>query len=154
MVKQSAGILLYRWSNGLEVFLIHPGGPFFVGKDAGAWSVPKGEYSDEDPLMAAIREFKEETGQDVTGEFIALAAIKQKSGKVVLAWALEGDMDPEIIVSNTFEMIWPPKSQKLQSFPEVDRASWFTIDIAKQKINIGQVPLLDELEKLVNAGNQ
>ena len=154
MVKQSAGILLYRWSNGLEVFLIHPGGPFFVGKDAGAWSVPKGEYSDEDPLMAAIREFKEETGQDVTGEFIPLAAIKQKSGKVVLAWAVEGDMDPEIIVSNTFEMIWPPKSQKLQSFPEVDRASWFTIDIAKQKINIGQVPLLDELEKLVNAGNQ
>jgi len=152
MIKQSAGILLYRRSYDLEVFLVHPGGPFFSNKDPGVWSVPKGEYTDEDPLTAAIREFKEETGYDIEGNFIPLSSVKQKSGKIVTVWAVEGDVDQRLIVSNTFEITWPPRSQKIQSFPEVDRAEWFPIGVARQKINVGQVPLLDQLENFLTTG--
>lgn len=147
MGKQSAGILLYRKLNKvLQVFLVHPGGPFWKNKDDGAWSVPKGEYEDdEDPLTAAKREFYEETGQYVDGEFTMLTAVKLKSGKMVQAWAIEGDIDHEKIKSNLFEMEWPPKSGKKQSFAEVDRGGWFTIDEAKIKVNVAQVGLIEEL---------
>lgn len=142
---------MYRKSVALEVLLVHPGGPFFTKKDAGSWSIPKGEYlSDEHPLDAAKREFKEETGMDQEGEFIALLPIKQSGGKIVTAWAVEGDLDPEMIVSNTFEIIWPPGSGKLRSFPEIDKAAWFTLEVAKQKINKGQISLLDQLAELLN----
>jgi len=152
MPKQSAGILLYRkFNNVLQVFLVHPGGPFWKNKDDGAWSIPKGEYeSDEDPLAAAKREFYEETGQSIDGEFIALKPIKQKSGKIVQAYLVEGDIDAHNIKSNLFEIEWPPKSGKMQSFPEVDRAGWFTVDEAKVKMNAGQVGLVEELAQLVN----
>jgi predicted NUDIX family NTP pyrophosphohydrolase len=152
MVKQSAGILLYRKKNNqLQVFLVHPGGPFFKNKDMGTWSIPKGEFlSDEDPLAAAKREFMEETGQPVKGEFIPLEPVYLKSGKKVYAWAVEGDIDHEVIVSNLFEMEWPPRSGKMQSFPEIDRAAWFTVDEAKEKINAGQAGLIEGLvSKLV-----
>jgi predicted NUDIX family NTP pyrophosphohydrolase len=151
MLKQSAGILLYRMTHGLlEVFLVHPGGPFFRKKDDGAWSVPKGEYlDDEDPLAAAQREFEEEVGQPITGNFIKLNAVKQKSGKVVHAWAAEGDIDHTNIVSNLFEIEWPPKSGKMASFPEIDRASWFDIETAKVKVNPGQIRLIEELVEYV-----
>ncbi|TSJ39765.1 NUDIX domain-containing protein [Mucilaginibacter corticis] len=148
MSNQSAGILLYRNNNArLEVFLVHPGGPFFKNKDEGAWSIPKGEFlDDEDPLLAARREFLEETGQKlVSDKFIALSPIRQKSGKTVVAWAVEGDIDPVAIVSNLFEIEWPPKSGKQASFPEVDRGGWFSFDEAKIKINPAQVALIDEL---------
>ncbi|SEP43840.1 NUDIX domain-containing protein [Mucilaginibacter sp. OK283] len=147
MPKQSAGILLYRKFNDvLQVFLVHPGGPFWKNKDDGAWSIPKGEYeSDEDPLAAAKREFYEETGQSIDGEFIALKPIKQKSGKIVQAYLVEGDIDAHNIKSNLFEIEWPPKTGKMQSFPEVDRAGWFTVDEARVKINAGQVGLVVEL---------
>ena len=142
---------MYRKSVALEVLLVHPGGPFFTKKDAGSWSIPKGEYlSDEHPLDAAKREFKEETGMDPEGEFMALLPIKQSGGKIVTAWAVEGDLDPEMIVSNTFEIIWPPGSGKLRSFPEIDKAAWFTLEVAKQKINKGQISLLDQLAELLN----
>ncbi|MDB5125379.1 MAG: hypothetical protein JWP94_3508 [Mucilaginibacter sp.] len=145
MVKQSAGILLYRKNNDqLQVFLVHPGGPFFKNKDLGAWSIPKGEFlSDEDPIEAAKREFMEETGQPIEGEFIPLEPVYLKSGKKVYAWAVEGDIDHEIIVSNLFEMEWPPRSGKMQSFLEIDRAAWFTVDEAKEKINAGQAGLIE-----------
>jgi predicted NUDIX family NTP pyrophosphohydrolase len=151
MLKQSAGILLYRMTDKQpQVFLVHPGGPFFRKKDEGAWSVPKGEYVDgEEPLSAAQREFEEETGQTIKGNFIKLQPVKQKSGKVVQAWAVEGDIDHDAIKSNLFEIEWPPKSGKRVSFPEIDRAGWFTIEIAKQKIIPGQVGLIEELEKLI-----
>ena len=151
MLKQSAGILLYRMTNEqLQVFLVHPGGPFFRKKDEGAWSIPKGEYVDgEEPLVAAQREFEEETGQTIRGNFVKLQPVKQKSGKVVQAWAVEGDIDHNAIISNLFEMEWPPKSGKRVNFPEIDRAGWFTIDIAKQKIIPGQMGLIEELEKLI-----
>jgi len=149
MPKQSAGILLYRkLNNVLQVFLVHPGGPFWKNKDDGAWSIPKGEYeSDEDPLEAAKREFYEETGRSIEGEFIALKPIKQKSGKIVQAYLVEGDIDAGNIKSNLFEIEWPPKSGKMHSFPEVDRAGWFTVDEAKVKINAAQVGLVEELVK-------
>src|SRR5437868_879860 len=133
MPKQSAGILVYRKANNvLQVFLVHPGGPFWKNKDEGAWSVPKGEYeSDEDPLEAARREFYEETGHYIDGTFIQLNPVRLKSGKIVNAWAVEGDIDHANIKSNLFEIEWPPKSGRMQSFPEVDRAGWFTIDEAK-----------------------
>ncbi|MCC8423363.1 NUDIX domain-containing protein [Mucilaginibacter sp. UR6-11] len=146
--NQSAGILLYRNINDqTEVFLVHPGGPFFKNKDEGSWSIPKGEFlDDEDPLLAARREFLEETGQKLIGEqFIELSPIKQKSGKTVFAWAIEGDIDPTTVVSNLFEIEWPPKSGKQASFAEVDRADWFVPEIAKTKINPAQIPLIDEL---------
>ncbi|GAA3986592.1 NUDIX domain-containing protein [Mucilaginibacter dorajii] len=150
MPKQSAGILLYRKSDDqLQVFLVHPGGPFWKNKDEGSWSIPKGEYeSDEEPLDAAKREFYEETGQYIDGEFLALSSIKLKSGKLIQAWAVEGDIDPHRIKSNLFEMEWPPKSGKKQSFAEVDRGDWFSVEEAKVKMNAAQVALLDELAEV------
>ncbi|WP_259069354.1 NUDIX domain-containing protein [Mucilaginibacter sp. X4EP1] len=147
MPKQSAGILLFRIKNTqLQVFLVHPGGPFFKNKDAGAWSIPKGEFlDDEDTQTAAKREFFEETGFNVDGDFIPLNPVVLKSGKKVYAWALEGYIDHENIVSNLFELEWPPKSGKIQSFPEVDRAGWFDMEEARIKINTGQVAFIDEL---------
>jgi predicted NUDIX family NTP pyrophosphohydrolase len=147
MPKHSAGVLLYRkLNNMMQVFLVHPGGPFWKNKDDGSWSVPKGEYEDdEDPLDAAKREFYEETGSYIDGRFIKLSPIKQKSGKIVQAWAVEGDIDPQNIKSNFFEMEWPPKSGKTQQFPEVDRGEWFSIEQALIKINPGQVGLVMEL---------
>jgi predicted NUDIX family NTP pyrophosphohydrolase len=151
MQKQSAGILLYRITdNQLQVFLVHPGGPFFRNKDEGAWSIPKGEYVDgEEPLAAARREFEEETGQPISGKFIALRSVKQKSGKVVYAWAVEGDIDHNAIKSNLFEIEWPPKSGKKVNFPEIDRAGWFTTEAARQKIIQAQSGLIEELEGLL-----
>jgi predicted NUDIX family NTP pyrophosphohydrolase len=148
MAKKSAGILLYRIKkNQPEVLLVHPGGPFWAKKDLGSWSIPKGEYEEgEDPLDAARREVEEETGLKVNGPFIELVPIKQKSGKLVAAWASEGDFDPATIKSNEFEMEWPPKSGKRKTFPEVDKAGWFTIHEAVEKIVEGQIPLLKELE--------
>jgi len=147
MSKQSAGILLYRLvDEQLQVFLIHPGGPFFKNKDDGAWSIPKGEFIEgEEALAAAKREFEEETGQKIDGEFIELTPVTLKSGKRVYAWAVEGDIDHETIVSNVFEIEWPPKSGRKQSFPEVDRAAWFDVETAKVKVNAAQVGLVDEL---------
>jgi predicted NUDIX family NTP pyrophosphohydrolase len=150
MGKQSAGVLLFRKINGeLQVFLVHPGGPFFRNKDDGSWSVPKGEFlEDEDPLAAAKREFEEETGQAINGKFIPLTPIKQKGGKTVQAWAVEGDIDHTAIKSNNFEIEWPPRSGSQQSFPEIDRAEWFDMDTAKIKINQAQVALIIELVEL------
>lgn len=147
MRKQSAGILLYRRvAAELQVFLVHPGGPFFRNKDDGSWSIPKGEFLEGDePLDAAKREFEEETGQVITGEFISLKPITQKGGKMVQAWAVEGDIDHTTIKSNHFEIEWPPRSGKQQSFPEVDKAAWFDVDIAKIKINAAQAGLIEEL---------
>lgn len=145
--RQSAGILLFRNKNEqLQVFLVHPGGPFWKNKDAGVWSIPKGEFTEEEePLTAAIREFEEETGMKLSGEFIALSPIKQKGGKQVHAWALQGDIDASNIICNTFKMEWPPKSGKWQNFPEVDKSGWFDIPEARQKINAFQAAFLDEL---------
>lgn len=150
MPKQSAGILLYRKApHGLQVFLVHPGGPFFKNKDDGSWSVPKGEYlPDEDALTAAKREFHEETGHEITGDFIALNPIKQKGGKTVQAWAVKGNINPENIKSNTFEIEWPPRSGKKQTFDEIDRGEWFDISVAKIKINPAQAALIDELNAM------
>jgi predicted NUDIX family NTP pyrophosphohydrolase len=147
MAKISAGILLYRKrEGGLQVFLVHPGGPLWAKKDLGAWSVPKGEIDiGEDGLSAARREFEEETGFSVSGRFIPLSPVKLKSGKLVHAWAVEGDCDPGKVRSNTFPMEWPPKSGRRQEFPEIDRAAWFGQEEAKEKINEGQVPLIEEL---------
>ncbi len=150
MPKQSAGILLYRnKTTRLEIFLIHPGGPFFKHKDEGAWSIPKGEFLDgEEPLAAAKREFLEETGQPIDGNFIKLTPVQLKSGKIIHAWAVEGDINHQNIISNHFEMEWPPKSGKMMSFPEVDKAGWFDADMAKLKLNAAQVRLVEELEDL------
>lgn len=150
--NQSAGILLYRnTSNQTEFLLVHPGGPFFKNKDDGYWSIPKGEFSpDENPLDAAKREFEEETGTTLNADtFIKLSPIKQKSGKTVLAWAAQGELNADTIVSNTFEMEWPPKSGKMAMFPEIDRAGWFTTDAARIKINAAQAALIDELLSLI-----
>jgi len=146
-MRKSAGILLYRWQKtNLEVLLVHPGGPFWAGKDIGAWSIPKGEYIEsEDPLQAAIRELEEETGFKATGPFIQLGTIKQKAGKQVMAWATPGDLNTDIIQSNTFKIQWPPKSGKWIAIPEVDKAAWFGPTIAKEKINPAQVSFIDEL---------
>lgn len=151
MPMKSAGILLYRFAGPFaEVFLVHPGGPFWAKKDEGAWSVPKGEFeSDEDPLTAAKREFNEETGFVAEGNFIPLTPVKLKSAKFIYAWALEMNVDAAGIKSNLFEMEWPPRSGKKKSFPEVDKAMWFNIDDAKQKINSGQLPLIVELETII-----
>ena len=150
-MKKSAGILLYR-KNGsrLEVLLVHPGGPFWKNKDEGAWSVPKGEFNDdENALDAAKREFKEETGFSCSGNFLELSPVKQKSGKMVYAWALEKDIDTSKIKSNEFEMEWPPKSGKQQRFPEIDKAQWFAAAEAKQKINASQAGFIDELIRTI-----
>ncbi|HWX75997.1 MAG TPA: NUDIX domain-containing protein [Candidatus Acidoferrales bacterium] len=149
--KETAGILLYRVRQGaFEVFLVHPGGPFWIKKDDGAWSIPKGEIEEgEDHLHAAKREFREETGFSLDGNFIALAPLKQRGGKIVHAWAVEGDVDAQSIKSNLFTMEWPPRSGKHAEFPEVDRAGWFTLEAAKEKILPGQAEFLEELRRLV-----
>jgi predicted NUDIX family NTP pyrophosphohydrolase len=153
MSKKSAGILLYRFHNNLpEVLLVHPGGPFWVKKDLGAWSIPKGEFeADENPLDAAKREVEEETGIKVQGDFMELTPVKQKSGKVIYAWALQGNFNTAEIKSNTFEIEWPPKSGKKKAFPEIDKAVWFTMYEAKKKIIEGQVLLIKELEIKLDA---
>ena len=153
MEKVSAGILMYRTRGGvLEVFLVHPGGPFFVKKDAGAWGIPKGEIDEgEDALATARREFEEETGFKAEGAVIPLAPVRQKGGKIVHAWAMEGDCDPERMKSNTFTMEWPPHSGRRQEFPEVDRAGWFRVSEAKQRINTAQAGFLDELERVLRS---
>lgn len=150
--KRSAGLLMYRIrESGTEVFLVHPGGPFWAGKDLSAWSIPKGEHSeDEDPLTAAKREFKEETGTDPgPGPFIPLTPLRQKGGKVVSAWAFEGECDPSSLRSNTFTMEWPPRSGKSGSFPEVDRGAWFPLEQAREKIVKGQIGFLDQLPEIL-----
>jgi predicted NUDIX family NTP pyrophosphohydrolase len=152
MPKKSAGLLVYRViAAGTEVLLVHPGGPFWRNRDDGAWTIPKGEFSDdEEPLAAAKREFEEELGtKPPNGEFIQLKPIKQKNGKIVHAWAIKGDFDPATLNSNTFEMEWPPKSGHMQTFPEVDRALWFQPEVAKQKMFFGQAALIDELLMLI-----
>ena len=150
--KQSAGIILYRFEEEkFHVFLVHPGGPFWQNKDEGSWSIPKGEFLDgENPLDAASREFEEETGYKLSGSFMELIPIKQKGGKIVYAWALQGNIDAGTLTSNTFTIEWPPKSNKLVSYPEVDRAAWFSADIARIKINPSQVPLIADLENKLN----
>jgi predicted NUDIX family NTP pyrophosphohydrolase len=147
----SAGLLLYRIRHAaIEVLLVHPGGPYWKTKDDGVWSIPKGELSPaEDSLVAARREFFEETGVAIEGYFRALKPIRQSGGKIVRAWAVEGDLDPTTLVSNTFEIEWPPRSGRLQSFPEVDRAAWFSLPEATRKILRGQVPLLEELAQML-----
>lgn len=152
MAKQSAGILLYRINNNnLQIFLVHPGGPFWKNKDAGAWSVPKGEFlDDEDALLAARREFQEETGSGIDGHFIKLKPVKQKSGKTIHAWAVEGDINETSIISNTFSLEWPPKSGKITEVPEIDKAGWFNVETAKEKINEAQAGLIDELAATLN----
>lgn len=148
MPRHSAGIVLYRRkADRIEVFLVHPGGPFWRRRDIGAWSIPKGEFEpSEDALEAARREFREETGFTADGEFIPLKPQKQPGGKIVHAWAVEGDADPAQIRSNTFALEWPPRSGRIQEFPEVDRAGWFGLDEAREKILKGQAAFLDELE--------
>jgi len=147
MAKQSAGLVVFRRCNSeLQVFLVHPGGPFWKNKDEGAWSIPKGEcHEGEDGLDAAKREFQEETGCKVDGEFVALGEIKQAGGKVVAAWALEGDCAPTEVHSNTFSMEWPPKSGQKKEFPEIDRAEWFILEEARKRMLKGQIPFLDRL---------
>ena len=144
MAKRSAGVILYRLRTGVEVFLVHPGGPFWVKKDEGAWSIPKGEHQDgEESIDVARREFFEETGFEVSGDFVEIGSVKQTGGKVVTAWAVEGDCDPVLLRSNLFEMEWPPRSGRIQSFPEVDRGGWFSLGEAKRRILKSQEPLLD-----------
>jgi predicted NUDIX family NTP pyrophosphohydrolase len=151
MPKQSAGLLIYRQRGGApEIFLVHPGGPFWARKDAGAWSIPKGEFEPgDDPLATARREFPEETGFTIDGPFTALAPVKQPGGKIVHAFAVAGDCDPSAIRSNLFTLEWPPRSGRRQEFPEVDRAGWFDLGAAREKILKGQLPLLDKLEQLL-----
>ncbi len=147
MPKKSAGIVMYRFQKGpLEVLLVHPGGPLWAKKDLGIWSIPKGEYVEgEDPFTVAKREFYEETGFHVEGEFMPLKPRKQPSGKIVTAWTVEGDCNASKIESNTFSMEWPPRSGNREDFPEVDRAEWFTIGMAKKKLLRGQVGFIAEL---------
>jgi predicted NUDIX family NTP pyrophosphohydrolase len=150
MTKQSAGILLYRRKNDqLEVLLVHSGGPFWAKKDLGAWSIPKGEYENEEALAAAKREFEEETGFPVAGKALALSQQKQKGGKVINAWAVEGDLNTDEVRSNRFEMEWPPRSGKKQQFPEIDRAEWFPAETALKKINAGQAAFIGELIEML-----
>lgn len=151
MQKKSAGILLYRFrSKLLEVLLVHPGGPFWIKKDLGSWSIPKGEFeANEDPLDAAKREMEEETGIKVNADVMMLTPVKQKSGKIILAWASQQDVDTNQITSNSFEMEWPPKSGKKKLFPEIDKACWFNTDEAKKKIIVGQLPFITELESIL-----
>jgi predicted NUDIX family NTP pyrophosphohydrolase len=147
MMKRSAALLVYRRAgSGIEVFLVHPGGPFLANKDLGAWSIPKGEFGDdEDGLAAAKREFSEEVGQTVDGVFTALTPVKQRGGKIVHAWAVEGEVDQTAVTSNTFEMEWPPRSGRTASFPEVDRGQWFPVAEALRRILPSQAPILEEL---------
>jgi predicted NUDIX family NTP pyrophosphohydrolase len=151
--RLSAGILMYRRAAGrLEVFLVHPGGPYWAGKDAGAWSIPKGEHKEgEDPLAAARREFREETGFSADGPFTLLGTVRQPSGKLVTAWATEGNSDPALLRSNTFSLEWPPGSGKQAEFPEVDRGAWFGVGEAKAKLHKGQVSFLERLCEVLGA---
>jgi predicted NUDIX family NTP pyrophosphohydrolase len=149
-MKKSAGLLMYRRSaaGALQVLLAHPGGPFWRAKDEGAWTIPKGEYDEgEEALAAATREFAEETGFAVTPPFVPLGEIMQKSGKRIAAWAFAGDCDPARLESNTFEIEWPPRSGRTQTFPEIDRVEWFELDEARRKMNPAQCALLDRLKK-------
>lgn len=152
-MKKSAGIILYqKKQTSFEVFLVHPGGPFWSRKDDGAWSIPKGEYTEESPLDAAIREFTEETcitPACPSEEFIPLSPVKQSGGKIITAFALNAHFDETKIKSNTFAMEWPPKSGIMKEFPEVDRAGWFDYNTAKKKIVQGQIPMLDELSQIL-----
>ena len=151
--KTSAGLLLYRRRDKLEIFLVHPGGPFWAKEDAGAWTIPKGEIAEgEQPLEAAKREFREETGFEIDGEFRRLDSIRQAGGKIVQAWAIEADCDPARLQSNRFSIEWPPKSGKTREFPEVDRAGWFTAAEARTKILAGQIGLIDQLLSLLGVG--
>jgi predicted NUDIX family NTP pyrophosphohydrolase len=147
MPKRSAGILMYRRGpQGLALLLVHPGGPFWAKKDLGAWSIPKGEYDDgEDPRAVALRELEEETGARVSGEPRPLGEVVQPGRKVVSAFALEGDFDPATLTSNIFEIEWPPRSGRKKTYPEVDRAAWFSPDEAREKILAGQRPFIDRL---------
>lgn len=141
-----------RRGGGVELLLIHPGGPFWTNKDLGAWSIPKGECEEsEEPLAAAQREFREETGWPAAPPFLPLGSIKQRSGKVVMAWAFEGDQDPATLASNTFEMEWPRNSRRMQSFPEADRAAWFDPAEARRRLNASQAAFVDELERVLAA---
>jgi predicted NUDIX family NTP pyrophosphohydrolase len=153
MPKRSSGILMYRRATGgLELLLVHPGGPFWAKKDLGAWSIPKGEYSDgEDALAVARREFEEETGARPEGDFLPLGDIVQAGRKIVTAWALEGDFDPADLTSNRFELEWPPKSGRKASFPEVDRAQWFSPGEARRKIISAQSEFIERLLRAVGA---
>jgi predicted NUDIX family NTP pyrophosphohydrolase len=153
MPKRSSGILMYRRATGgLELLLVHPGGPFWAKKDLGAWSIPKGEYSDgEDALAVARREFEEETGARPEGDFLPLVDIVQAGRKIVTAWALEGDFDPADLTSNRFELEWPPKSGRKASFPEVDRAQWFSPAEARRKIISAQSEFIERLLRAVGA---
>lgn len=148
MPKRSAGLIMYRWQEQeLEIFLVHPGGLFWAKKDKGAWTIPKGEYAeDEEPLEAAKREFQEETGFAVNVPFLELGAVKQRSGKTVVAWAFEGDCDPAKLTSNLCQVEWPPHSGRLVEFPEVDQGRWFSIAAAREYILKSQEPLLDMLQ--------
>jgi predicted NUDIX family NTP pyrophosphohydrolase len=151
MPRLSAGLLMYRIKDGaIQVLLAHPGGPYFVNKDDGDWSIPKGEPGpDEDLFLTAQREFEEETGLKPTGPFVPLQPVKQKGGKIVHAWAFEGDCDPTTIHSNTFTMEWPPRSGQQMEFPEIDRAEFFDLATARRKVKAAQVGLIDELETIV-----
>ena len=151
MPKQSAGILMYRRDpGGWSVLLVHPGGPFWAKQDLGAWSIPKGEYAaGEDPLAVAVREFEEETGARLKGEFRPLGEVRQAGGKRVLAWAVEGDLDPAGLTSNSFELEWPPKSGRKRIFPEIDRAEWFAPQAAREKILPGQRELIERLARML-----
>ena len=153
-MKKSAGILLYRVNNkNIEVLLVHPGGPFWKNKDEGAWSIPKGEFNEEESgLDTAIREFEEELGTKPSGEFIELHPVKQLAGKVVYAWALKGDLDTGTIKSNSVSIEWPPRSGKKISFPEIDKAQWFTATAAKEKINPAQLAFLKDLQNKLRRG--
>jgi predicted NUDIX family NTP pyrophosphohydrolase len=152
MADRSAGLLLFRTVAGtIEVLLVHPGGPFWRTRDDGAWSIPKGQIAPgEDPFRAALREFREETGQSVDGDFIELEPRRQAGGKTVHAWAVRSQFDPSRLESNTFVMEWPPRSGRRETFPEVDRAAWFPLDSARVKILKGQVGFLDELERALH----
>ena len=154
MQKRSAGVLAFRNREEiLQVFLVHPGGPFWAKKDAGAWSIPKGELLEgEDPLAAARREFEEETGIVADGQFLALGELKQPSGKVIVAWALEHDFDAEQVRSNTFTIEWPPKSGRMQQFPEVDAGGWFSLPEARIKLLKGQLEFLTRLADIDRTG--
>jgi predicted NUDIX family NTP pyrophosphohydrolase len=157
MLKLSAGILLFRRRpTGVEVMLVHPGGPFWAKKDLGAWSIPKGLVDEgEDVLAAAKREFQEETGMPIKGECLDLGAHKQPSGKTIVAWACQGDFDPASLKSNTFAIEWPPRSGRMAEFPEVDRVAWYSIDEATQKINKGQSPIIAALQaSMTRSGGQ
>lgn len=149
----SAGLLLYRHgARGWEVLLVHPGGPFWRKRDAGAWSIPKGAPGPgEDDAAAALREFHEETGSLPAGTPVPLGRVRQKAGKEVVAFALQGDFDPAMLRSNTFELEWPPRSGRLQVFPEVDRAEWFDLEAAREKLLEGQRPLIERLQDLLRA---